>query len=167
MSFRKRNVALSSTRSANPSSQNEKFTTPGIKISPVTSNPTISTGTSSLDKLLSLGAGHALGTTLLIEEDGTTDFASALLRCYAAEGLTQGHRVIVVAPDGWANSLPGVVEDRDGGKEQGNAKDEKKMKIAWRYERLGAHGEDRRPTSEWLSIFLSVKFKAIRSFSIL
>jgi elongator complex protein 4 len=144
MSFRKRNVALSNTGSKSPVTQNEKISTPGIRISPVTSHPTISTGTVSLDKLLGLGAGQPLGTSLLIEEEGTTDFASALLKCYVAQAIIQGHKIFVVGPDGWASQLPGVVENRGSEKEQGSIQDAEKMKIAWRYERLGAHGEDRR-----------------------
>jgi len=144
MSFRKRNIALSNTGSKNPTTQNEKISTPGVRISPVTSHPTISTGTASLDKLLGLGAGQPLGTSLLIEEEGTTDFASALLRCYAAQAIIQGHKVFVVGPDGWASQLPGVVENRGSEKEPGSIQDSEKMKIAWRYERLGAHGEERR-----------------------
>lgn len=149
MSFRKRNIALSNTASSSAASVNGKIAAPGVKISPVTSHPTISTGTASLDKLLSLGAGQALGTSLSVEEEGTTDFASALLRCYAAEALTHGHRVVIVAPEGWASSLPGVLEDRGSGKEPGSSLESEKMKIAWRYERLGAHGEERRPPGGW------------------
>ena len=144
MSFRKRNIGLSNAGSKNPITQNEKIPTPGVRISPVTSNPTISTGTASLDKLLGIGAGQPLGTSLLIEEEGTTDFASALLRCYAAQAIIQGHKVFIVGPDGWASQLPGVVENRGSEKEPGSIQDSEKMKIAWRYERLGAHGEDRR-----------------------
>jgi len=152
MSFRKRNIALSNTGSKSPVAQSEKFSTPGVRISPVTSHPTISTGTSSLDKILGLGAGQPLGTSLLIEEEGTTDVASALLRCYAAQAIIQGHKVFVVGPDGWASQLPGVVEDRSNEKEPGSTQDSEKMKIAWRYERLGAHGEDRRPLGRKSSV---------------
>lgn len=149
MSFRKRNIALSSTESSNFAAQSGKTTARGVRVSPVTAHPTVSTGTVSLDKLLSLGVGQALGTSLLIGEEGTTDFASALLRCYAAEALMHGHKVLVVAPEGWANSLPGVVEDRGSWKEPPTSQDSEKMKIAWRYERLGAHGEQRKPPGGW------------------
>jgi elongator complex protein 4 len=145
MSFRKRNVPLLGSGAAISSSREEKLSQAGVRISPLTSHPTISTGTSSLDKLLGLGAGLALGTSLLIEEEGTTDFASALLRCFAAEGIVQKQKVFVVVPDGWANRLPGVVEERASTL----TGESERMKIAWRYENLGAHDEERRPPGGW------------------
>jgi elongator complex protein 4 len=62
-----------------------------------------------------------------------------LLRYYAAEGLVQGHQVHVIGvPDQWGRELPGLVagkqrEDQPSGVAE-------KMKIAWRYERLGQLG---------------------------
>ena len=69
-----------------------------------------------------------------------TDFAGALLRYYAAEGVVQGHVVHVVGMgEGWGRELPGLVGGSgvDGGREEGEGG---KMKIAWRYERLGEVG---------------------------
>jgi elongator complex protein 4 len=150
MSFRKRNVPLFGSGAAISSSHDQKLSQADVRISPLTSHPTTSTGTASLDKLLGLGAGLALGTSLLIEEEGTTDFASALLRCFAAEGIIQKQKVFVVAPDGWANQLPGVVEERGSEfRERTSTGESERMKIAWRYENLGAHGEERRPPGGW------------------
>lgn len=89
----------------------------------------------------------------MIEESGTTDFAGALLRYYAAEGICQGHVVHVVGlGDAWVRELPGVVEGKeaervrreleseDAGKGKGGKEDkaaQERMKIAWRYEKLG------------------------------
>lgn len=85
--------------------------------------------------------GLALGSSLVIEEEGTTDFSSSLLRCFAAEGVLQGHAVFVVAPEG-SMILPGEVEEK--GPHGKSREAEEKMKIAWRYERLGAfEGRDR------------------------
>ncbi|KIW33611.1 uncharacterized protein PV07_00447 [Cladophialophora immunda] len=141
MSFRKRNVGLSgSTRpggSAQPSSK-DRAQLPGVRASPVDGRPTTSTGTASLDALLAGHSGLALGSTILIEESGTTDYAGALLRFYAAEGLLQGHHVHVVAlPEQWGRELPGVVGESE--KRETPAETEK-MKIAWRYESLGQFG---------------------------
>jgi elongator complex protein 4 len=150
MSFRKRNAPLLGSGAAVSSPHDEKLSQANVRISPLTSHPTISTGTASLDKLLGLGAGLALGTSLLIEEEGTTDFASALLRCFAAEGIIQKQKVFVVAPDGWANQLPGVVEERaSDSRERTSIGESERMKIAWRYENLGVHGEERRPPGGW------------------
>lgn len=151
MSFRKRNVGLSgpssrtpATSTVSPSSSTPPTTQlPGVRPSPLDGRPTTSTGTQTLDNLLAGHAGLALGNTLLIEESGTTDFAGALLRYYAAEGIVQGHKVHVVGVgEQWGRELPGLVgaggTEGDGENKSGGNKE--RMKIAWRYERLGEFG---------------------------
>lgn len=147
MSFRKRNVGLAgpsaslSQPSMVASSPPSPIQSPGIRPSPLDGRPTLSTGTQSLDDILAGHAGLALGNSLLIEEKGTTDFAGALLRFYAAEGIVQGHQVHVVGfGEQWGRELPGLTGAIDGQKEPNVAVDKDKMKIAWRYERLGEHG---------------------------
>lgn len=157
MSFRKRNVGISRTPDTGTTSlQTDKpvstILPPGVRPSPVDGRPTISTGAPSLDALLAGHAGLALGSSLLIEESGTTDYAGALLRYYAAEGVVQGHKVHVVGlPEGWGRELPGVVgvvggAGGAGGDEVGeksvteSKRSRERMKIAWRYERLGEFG---------------------------
>ncbi|KAF1839348.1 paxneb superfamily protein-like protein [Decorospora gaudefroyi] len=136
MAFRKRNIALSR---AHPAVENNPSTPsaappPGVRPSPIDGRPTTSTGTPSLDSILAGHAGLALGTSILVEESGTTDYAGALLRFYAAEGVVQGHKVHVVGiGQVWGRELPGMSEDRkddDGGRRE-------RMKIAWRYEGMG------------------------------
>lgn len=154
MAFRKRNVALgrhpagpSSPSAAQPIPTPEQL--PGARPSPLTSHPVTSTGTPSLDGILGGHSGLALGTSLLIGEHETTDFAGALLRYYAAEGILQGHVVHVVGMgEGWIRELPGVAEAKYQKKDTpatdkaaaGGATQDR-MKIAWRYERLGQAGE--------------------------
>ena len=145
MSFRKRNVALSSggprDLGAAPAAALAAVapSLPGLRPSPIDGRPTTSTGTPTLDSLLAGHAGLPMGTSILIGENGTTDYAGALLRYYAAEGLVQGHQVHVIGvPDQWGRELPGLVagkqrEDQPSGVAE-------KMKIAWRYERLGQLG---------------------------
>ncbi|KAH8879456.1 PAXNEB-domain-containing protein [Thozetella sp. PMI_491] len=141
MSFRKRNTVLSAAQPSQTASstRNEKQLPAGLRPSPLDGRLTTSTGTSSLDHLLAGHIGLPLGTCLLVEEQGTTDFAGVLLRYYAAEGLVQGHQVHAVGVNqNWRHDLPGVADD-DGKHrtaKQGVAPDEK-MKIAWRYEALG------------------------------
>ncbi|KAI9787179.1 MAG: hypothetical protein M1839_003414 [Geoglossum umbratile] len=149
MSFRKRNVGLSSSSRTPqlPSQSNASplapTPPPGTRPSPIDGRLTTSTGTPSLDALLAGHAGFALGTSILIEEGGTTDFGGALLRYYAAEGVVQGHRVhLVGVGELWGRELPGLVgvaegEELEGG---GKGKRSERMKIAWRYERLGEFG---------------------------
>ena len=147
MSFRKRNVGLAGPSSLPPSPKEAPITPtnpPGVRPSPIDGRPTTSTGTQTLDGLLAGHAGLALGNSVLVEENGTTDFAGALLRYYAAEGVVQGHRVHVVGVgEQWGRELPGLVGaggavGKEG--EAGAAVEKEKMKIAWRYERLGEFG---------------------------
>jgi hypothetical protein len=144
MSFRKRNVVIAqpgSSQSVNVRS--EKPPVPGVRPSPLDGRPTTSTGTRSLDNLLAGHAGLAMGTSLLVEENGTTDFAGALLRYFAAEGIVQGHQVHVMGMnEAWGRELPAVAEGNSMKKEDEKNIDEK-MKIAWRYERLGEFGGSR------------------------
>lgn len=143
MAFRKRNVAVGGAgSSASGNSTAASNGSPGVRPSPLTSHSVTSTGTTSLDDLLGGHAGLALGSSLLIEESGTTDFAGALLRFYAAEGICQGHIVhIVGVGDGWVRELPGVAEERGERKVGKSSSEDEKMKIAWRYENLGQAGE--------------------------
>ena len=148
MSFRKRNVGLASPSSSSNvpgfnSSAPAAAQAAGVRPSPLDGRPTTSTGTQSLDDLLAGHAGFPLGNSILIEESGTTDFAGALLRFYAAEGVVQGHKVHVVGVgEHWGRELPGVIGQTGSGgeKEAAAAIDKEKMKIAWRYERLGEFG---------------------------
>ncbi|KAI9721926.1 MAG: hypothetical protein M1812_001882 [Candelaria pacifica] len=117
--------------------------TPGLRLSSIDGRLVTSTGTPTLDNLLAGHGGLALGTSLLLEESGTTDFAGALLRYYAAEGVLQGHQVYVVGVDEhWSRQLPGLVGVADGDREEERKTEvpNKRMKIAWRYERLGDFG---------------------------
>ncbi|KXX77122.1 Elongator complex protein 4 [Madurella mycetomatis] len=141
MSFVKRNTVLSARpgRPVTQTAAGKQQLAPGIRPSPLDGRPTTSTGTSSLDQLLAGHGGLPLGTGLLIEEQGTTDFSGVLLRYYAAEGLVQGHHVHLVGfPTEWRHQLPGLaVPDSKSKATQPTPPPEEKMKIAWRYEALG------------------------------
>lgn len=146
MSFRKRNIGLSAgvdrTNIPNASAQPAPpESIPGIRPSPDDGRPTTSTGTPSLDGLLAGHAGLPMGKTLLIEENGTTDFAGALLRYYAAEGVVQEQKIHVVGvPEQWGRSLPGLIGTADSLEKRSDKRKDERMKIAWRYERLGEFG---------------------------
>ena len=117
----------------------QKVQLPGVRPSTIEGRAVTSTGTSTLDALLAGHGGLALGCSLLIEENGTTDYAGALLKFYAAEGLLQGHYVHVVAlPEQWGRELPGNVDSSE--KQRTSPESSEKMKIAWRYESLGQFG---------------------------
>ncbi|KAI0456460.1 Elongator complex protein 4 [Xylaria acuta] len=144
MSLRKRNAVISSSGSAKPA-QTKTDTTPvpGVRPSPLDGRPTTSSGTASLDNLLAGHSGIPLGTSILIGEHGTTDFAGMLLRYYVAEGLVQGHQIHVLGlNEGWRAELPGLSADSKSYSKT-EASSEDKMKIAWRYESLGSAGAAR------------------------
>ncbi|PGH19564.1 hypothetical protein AJ80_03900 [Polytolypa hystricis UAMH7299] len=153
MSFRKRNIGLSSGTArgitpnavgptpAQPSAQPPSQPILGLRPSPVDGRQTTSTGTLTLDNLLAGHAGLVLGCSLVIEESGTTDFAGALLRYYAAEGVVQEHQLHVIgAGELWGKALPGLIEGGEAGEVKRREAKGEKMKIAWRYERLGEFG---------------------------
>lgn len=167
MSFRKRNVVLGSPNPRAPAStsitspqRQEKTLSPGVRPSPLDGRPTTSTGTSSLDQLLAGHSGLPLGTSLLIEEAGTTDFGGTVLRYYAAEGLVQGHQVHLLGyGDSWRRDLPGL--DLSGGSRSKSTKaaaSDDKMKIAWRYETLG-NTSSRSPSSQGMLLYLRVNIR--------
>lgn len=83
-----------------------------------------------------------MGKILLVEENGTTDFAGALLRYYAAEGVIQEQKVHVVGvPEQWGRSLPGLIGSAESiDEKRSDRRKDDRMKIAWRYERLGEFG---------------------------
>lgn len=147
MSFRKRNVVLAQpgdSVAGRDESERARKVTPGVRPSPLDGRLTTSTGTRSLDALLAGHAGLALGTSLLVEESGTTDFGAALLRYYAAEGVVQGHNVHVLGMnEAWARDLPGLSAGDGLEKKEEKKNPEDRMKIAWRYERLGEFGGSR------------------------
>ncbi|KAL2267740.1 hypothetical protein VTJ83DRAFT_5017 [Remersonia thermophila] len=148
MSFVKRNTVLSArpARPGQPAVQAASPTptpakphlAPGVRPSPLDGRPCTSTGTASLDQLLAGHAGLPLGTCVLVEEQGTTDFSGILLRYYAAEGLVQGHHVHLVGyPPEWRHQLPGLATpDAKAKRPQPSPAPEERMKIAWRYEAL-------------------------------
>ncbi|KAM0692344.1 hypothetical protein Q7P36_008545 [Cladosporium allicinum] len=143
MAFRKRNIGIGRQPASPASPTTPEAPTPidqlpGVRPSPLTSHPVTSTGAPSIDGLLGGHSGLALGSSLLIGEHDTTDFAGALLRYYAAEGILQGHVVHVVGVgEGWTRELPGLADARYLRKqEQEKLADTDKaaqdrMKIAW------------------------------------
>lgn len=149
MSFRKRNVAVSSPKNPAVHPNKAEEDAAGARPSPLDGRLTISTGTRSLDLLLAGHAGIPVGSSILIEENGATDFGGVLLRYFAAEGIVQGQHVHVLGMDeAWARDLPGLATPRDGPSTQKSdaVKVGDKMKIAWRYERLGEFGRGGMPS---------------------
>jgi elongator complex protein 4 len=143
MAFRKRNIGIGRQPVSPASPVAVEAPTPveqlpGVRPSPLTSHPVTSTGAPSIDGLLGGHSGLALGSSLLVGEHDTTDFAGALLRYYAAEGLLQGHVVhIVGVGEGWVRE-----QEQEKATDTDKAAQDR-MKIAWRYERLGQTSSER------------------------
>ncbi|CAH6722636.1 elongator complex protein 4 [[Candida] jaroonii] len=116
------------TLNAKPKEEVDLKSNPGIRSSIITSQPTISTGTSDLDKLLG-HQGLPLGNSLLLEESGTTDFSSILARVFASQGIMHNridkssncHVIVIGLNSSWSKDLPGVYK--------GSSKDKKKAAI--------------------------------------
>ncbi|UKZ64638.1 uncharacterized protein TrAtP1_005849 [Trichoderma atroviride] len=147
MSFRKRNTVIG-IAGTTPEPQRAKISVSGTRPSPHDGRLTTSTGTSSLDQLLAGHAGLPMGTSLLIEESGTTDFGGILLRYFAAEGLVQGHHVHVLGfGDHWRRELPGLASESRSKDANSSKSSDSKMKIAWRYEALSSRATPSRGPS--------------------
>ncbi|PNS18814.1 hypothetical protein CAC42_5353 [Sphaceloma murrayae] len=148
MAFRKRNVGIQRASgqqggaSVDQLEASASVSISGVRPSPLTGQPTTSTGITSLDGYLGGHGGLPTGSSVLIEESGTTDFSGAILKFFAAEGITQAHHLHVVGlGDQWIRDLPGVAGAAESVKSQARPDDglSDKMKIAWRYQRLGQH----------------------------
>lgn len=100
-----------------------------------TSPMTLSTGTSTLDSLLSMPSGLPVSSVLLVEEDGTGNYSGVVLRQYVAQGVIQGDRVWIGGiGEGWWKGVPGLAKAEKSAKSSDTVKQiEEKMKIAWRY----------------------------------
>ncbi|KAK9234879.1 Elongator complex protein 4 [Lipomyces kononenkoae] len=143
MSFRKRNTPIVSTQTPPKSYQSPSPNEP-VSGSQSTRSSTLlpsyithSTGTASLDKLL-LHGGQPLGTSLLVIEDGATDFASVIARCYASQGIANSDVVVAVGTHPrWGLELPAPVEDTKVDKKSPLFPSEtaRDLKIAWRYKK--------------------------------
>jgi elongator complex protein 4 len=146
MPFQRKGTIIGSPKPSHSSSANLTPNQPppaGVRQSPLDGRPTTSTGTPSLDRCFGGHLGLPLGTSVLVEETGTTDFAGVVARYYAAEGLVQGHHVHVLGyGESWKADLPGLA-NHNSSTVTHRVKTEDTMKIAWRYEKLG-NGMSRR-----------------------
>jgi elongator complex protein 4 len=175
MSFKRKAVVISGNRpdsppearpsgSLHPTADSPSVTAQilqhiGVKPSIQTSHPAVSTGSESFDKLLGHG-GLPLGSIVIVEESGTTDFASIILRGYISQGIVHARlkapskTVVIGASEQWGAELPGIYKDKKEAARQRVQEDESKisvsnlassdnMKIAWRY--AHSSGETAKP----------------------
>ncbi|QLG74953.1 hypothetical protein HG535_0H02800 [Zygotorulaspora mrakii] len=106
---------------------------PGIRPSPASSQQTTSTGSFDLDRVLG-HMGLPLGNSMIIKEQGTTEFSAVLCKLFAAQGIMHTrvenlssrsdntHLCVISANQGFSKELPGVYK--------GSSKDIKKTRIA-------------------------------------
>jgi elongator complex protein 4 len=133
MSFRRYAPPKATPTSHNPGIPAEKTEPLPSGIKPGVT-PLISTGTLTLDALLSPAGGLPVSSSLLIEEDGTGNYSGVILRQYAAEGVVQGNRVWVGGiGQAWWRGVPGLSKEEKAKASDAVKQVEEKMKIAWRY----------------------------------
>lgn len=120
---------MGAARQAGPHIPLAKPKNPTVRPSTITSQPSISTGISDLDKIL-LHLGIPVGSLLLVEESGTTDFSSVVVRTFASQGIVHSrldkdtahsHVIALGVPPQWALDLPGVYK--------GSTKDQKRAQV--------------------------------------
>lgn len=134
---------------------------PGIKPSIALSNINcVSTGTKDIDTILIHG-GLPVNCSLLVEEDGNTDFAGVLMKKYVSEGIVQNrktgkiinHCVVVGMENTYGNELPDVyaggskerkkklVQEQEGKLSVSNVNAGNELRIAWRYKKDNVLGK--------------------------
>lgn len=147
-------------------SQDHASIHPGIKPSPATSQPTTSTGSHDFDLLLG-HTGLPLGQSLLVEEEGTTEFALMLSKLFGAQGIAHNrlekplgdntHIIVITNNPSLIKEFPGLYKgnNRETKRSKIDAESQKisvenlshsrgrlsrsdDLKIAWRYS-LGDH----------------------------
>lgn len=135
--------------------EEELFKHPGIKPSIILSNINcVSTGTKDIDTILVHG-GLPVNCSLLIEEDGSTDFSGVLLKRYVSQGIIQNrkankiinHCIVIGMENTFGNELPDVyagnskerkkklVQEQEGKLSVSNINAGNELKIAWRYKK--------------------------------
>lgn len=137
--FKRKNVALnrpSGPASARGAPEIPAKQHPGVRPSLVNSKPCVSSSSRSLDRALAHG-GVPTGTLTMIEEHGTTDFASALLKSLCSLSIAEFRegnesRVICVGIPEWLRALPSISK-KSRSSSSSNTIPNGKMKIAWRY----------------------------------
>ncbi|ODV59542.1 Elongator subunit ELP4 [Ascoidea rubescens DSM 1968] len=140
-------------------------TYPFVKPSLINSLPTVSTGSSSIDKLLQHG-GLPIGSSLLIEEKKNSDYNSVLIKFFISQSIIQNqsfknsnHLILINHDTSYLNNLPNLYISSDDKKKKkilnfknlekknliGNQNDisiihnnsnNNDMKIAWRYSKI-------------------------------
>jgi elongator complex protein 4 len=95
----------------------------------------MSTGTATLDALLSQSSGLPISSALLVEEDGTGNYSGVVLRQYVAQGVVHGASVwIGGVGEGWWRGIPALAKQERNARTADTVKElEEKLKIAWRY----------------------------------
>lgn len=127
---------------------------PGCLPSLYTHHLLTSTGIPDLDDLL--GGGLPVGSLLLIEEDWAGSYAKLVLKYFLAEGVYHRHSLHLTSllqdPSAMLQNLPSfTAADEDEEIKQSkdsSSSSEDKLKIAWRYQNIGAGSEGSKTSSK-------------------
>ncbi|KAL3232243.1 Elongator complex protein 4 [Nakaseomyces bracarensis] len=124
---------------------------PGVRPSPASSQPTTSTGCSDLDKVLG-HMGLPLGCTLLIKEQGSTEFNSILVKLMCAQGIVHNrleddktrrgntHLIVLSLNQSLGKELPGIYK--------GSKREVKKTKISEEQSKISVQNLSEQPQKE-------------------
>lgn len=115
-----------------------------ILVSP-NSQLTVSSGIPALDEIL--GGGLPVGTVTLIEEDMYGKYSRTMLKYFVAEGVVSKHSIFIASQDSSPHEvmreIPAVIKSDPEKLTNANQKSDSKMKIAFRYENLPTHNNDK------------------------
>lgn len=127
---------------------------PGIRPSHLSGTFVTSTGSEDVDKVLT-HMGLPLGSSLLIEEQGTTEFSSILAKLFAAQGIVYNrlagtnkdsgsnssntHIIVLSLNQAFAKELPGIYK--------GSKRDIKKSKISEEQSKLSIQNLNEKKTT--------------------
>ena len=101
----------------------------GVKPSLLNTQSVTSSGCNDLDKILE-HQGIPLGSSILVEESGTTDFANVLSKVFVSQGIVHNrldpqisntHIILLTSNQHWTKELPGVFK--------GSSRDIKKQRV--------------------------------------
>lgn len=108
----------------------------GLRPSLVNSTLCVSSSSRSLDQLLQHG-GLPLGTMTLLEEHGSTDYASTVLKGFCTLGVRDQRAgsdslVVCLGIPGWVRAVPALGKASASSEKPEEL--QKRMRIAWRYQ---------------------------------
>lgn len=139
--------------------------------------PAVSTGSRDLDDLMG-HAGIPLGSMILLEESGNTDFASVLMRSFASQSVIQSRapsegsdknnnfktKVILVGTDEtWGTQLPGLYKDKKQARREKIQQEENKISVENLANKLTPKSEDKTESEKASNMKIAWRYQNVTS----